>query len=219
MRFRTSDELIPSLVAELRPVRPLAGPTHRALRWAAGGAVFVFAGAAALGLRGDLASQLRNPHYLRESAALALTIALSARSAFELGIPNLARDVRWPLAAIAVLLTWCVQVALAVAPLPELPLVLARFWRSGLACVHRTTWLALAPALGISWMLRRGAPLERSAAGLFAALAAAALATLGTQFICVNDEPWHALVWHVAPVILAGLAGSALGTRLARRTS
>lgn len=216
MRFTTSDELIPSLVAELRPVRRLPGPGNRALRWAAGAAVCVFAGTAVSGFRVDLVAQLQDPRYVRESAALALTIAVSARSAFELGIPNLGRDARWPLAAFAVFLTWFVQVALAVATLPETPLVLARFWSSGLSCVYRTTWLALVPALGISWMLRRGAPLEHSLAGLFAALSAAAFATLGTQLICANDEPWHALVWHVVPVMLAGLAGSALGTRLAR---
>lgn len=215
MHSRTNDDLIRSLVAELRPVRRLPGPGSRALCWAGCAALCVFAGAAGFGFRVDLAERLQNARYLSESATLVLTVALAARSAFELGVPNLARDLRWQLAALAMFLTWFAQVA----PLPHTLLTLAPFSRSGLSCLHRTTCLALGPAVGMAWMLRRAAPLEPRSAGLFAALSVAALATLGTLAVCANAEPLHGLVWHVAPVAIAALVGSALGARLARCNS
>ena len=55
-------------------------------------------------------------------------------------------------------------------------------------------------------MLRRAAPLEPGRVGVFAALGAA-----GIQFICMNDDPLHALLWHWLPVVVAGAAGVVLG--------
>jgi hypothetical protein len=216
MRSTTSDDLIQTLVSGLKPVRRLPRPGLRALRWMAAASLCVFAVAALFGFRSDLALQLQRARYLGENAVLALACVLAARSAFELSVPRHTRELRGQPAAVLGFLAWVLLVTQATA-WPESSIALPAFWISGLTCVRRTALLALAPTLAMFWMVRRSAPLEYRWPSAFAGLAAALLATLGTQAICANDAPWHVLLWHAGPVLITTIAGSLLGTRFSMR--
>lgn len=83
--------------------------------------------------------------------------------------------------------------------------------RAGLGCAARTFALALIPALALLGALRGSAVLEPRWTGALALTSAAALAAVGTQALCAKDDPLHALLWHVAPLMLAAIAGAGLG--------
>src|SRR5262249_1217626 len=90
-RPMTSDELIGSLVRELRPVRHLPGAGQRTLVWAGLAVVCVGLGCQVVGARPDLWLKLPNPSFLIENAVLLAVFAPAARAAFGLGAPGLER--------------------------------------------------------------------------------------------------------------------------------
>jgi hypothetical protein len=66
------------------------------------------------------------------------------------------------------------------------------------------------------YLLKRGAPLRLGTVGWLGALSAATAADLATRFICRNDHPLHALIWHFVPVLVIGCTGFVLGRLLLR---
>lgn len=81
----------------------------------------------------------------------------------------------------------------------------------GLACLA-TGLLYAVPAALLSWVVvRRGAAMDPSAAGLVAGVLGG-LAGLGMlELHCPNFEVAHLLVWHIAVVPLAGALGALVG--------
>jgi len=77
----------------------------------------------------------------------------------------------------------------------------------GWDCVPESVLLALAPAIAIALMLRRGAPLFPHSTLALGALAAAALGNLGLRLFNIDDISAMTLVWHLgASAVLFGLA-------------
>ena len=206
-----SDDLVRSLVNDLQPVRRLRGPGQRALRWGVLALVCVFVGTCALGLRGDLPGKLHQRSYLLQNASLLLLFVLSALSAFRLSVPGLGQSmVTRGLPALG-LLVWIGLLAFGWAHAPSAVLPWAAFWRSGVPCVARMGCLALVPGLALFFMLRRAAPVRAGWAGLWSLVSASSLAIVGTQWVCPKDDPLHVIVWHLGPVLVAGLVGIGLG--------
>lgn len=84
----------------------------------------------------------------------------------------------------------------------------------GLNCIRDIVVLGLLPGALLFFMIKKAAPLGLGKVGAFAALSVAALGAVGTQFICTNDDPLHALIWHYVPVLLLGWLGVVIGRRL-----
>lgn len=206
-----SDELVRSLVADLKPIRRTWSVDSRVAVWATLAVLFVCIGSYALGARPDLARKLRDPAYLAESAALLLLFVSSARNAFHLSIPGVERSPLARTVPILQLLAWALLIAHRWSPGASDPLPGAVSWMGGLPCVGRMLGLGLMPAFAIVFTLRKAAPLERAWIGFFAVLSVSALAILGTQMVCMKDEPRHLLLWHVASVLMAALAGVGTG--------
>jgi len=87
---------------------------------------------------------------------------------------------------------------------------LGRFVPQGVACL-KTGLLWAAPAAVLAWILLRGGyAVDRAAAGAaggtFAGLAGLAVLELH----CANFRLWHVVVWHLAVVPIAALAGAAV---------
>jgi hypothetical protein len=201
-----SDELIRSLATDLRRVRRLRDVEGRTLLWAAFALACVSIGTAVIGHRSDLSDRLRDPTYLVENGSLLLMFVVSARSAFQLSIPGMERGRVTRTLPVVGLLLWVSLIAVRLVPGASPPAS-----QPGVMCVERMTGLALAPAVALLAMLRRAAPLRRGWAGVCALLAAGSLAMLGTQMLCMRDEPRHVFVWHVGPVVAAALVGAGLG--------
>lgn len=208
-----TDEVVRSLVRDLRPVRRLRGAGWRTLAWASFALACVSIGAWALGARSDLPVKMRDPEYVREGALLLLAFALSARSAFLFSVPGAEGGAALRALPIAALLAWACLVSAG----PPSGTLAAASWTSGSLCVLKMTCLALLPALAVVFMLRKGAPLSAGWTGWFALSSAFSLALLGTRILCARDDPGHLFLWHLGPLLAIGLAGIHLGRWVFRR--
>jgi hypothetical protein len=206
-----SDELVRSLVADLAPVRRLRSAGSRATLWAVLAVSCVGLAAYAVGARSDLADKLRDPAYLAKSVALLLVFAGGARCAFQLSIPGGERSPRARTIPVIGLVVWVLLIASRWSPAASAPTAGADSWVHGLPCVLRMVGLGLVPGLAILVMLRRAAPREPGWTGWFAFVAVTAVAILGTQMICMTDEPGHVLWWHVVPVLISAAVGAGAG--------
>jgi hypothetical protein len=202
-----SEELVRSLVEDLRPVRRLRGVDSRTLLWAAFALACVCIGVYALGARPDLSSKLGDPAYRYENASLLLVFILSARSAFHLSVPGLERGQATRTLPMVGLLVWLSIVALRYSSGAGEPAAGAAASLAGWSCVWRMIRLALLPSVALFLMLRRAAPQRREWTGWFALLSSGSLAMMGTQLICARDEPRHVLLSHCGAVLLVGLVG------------
>ncbi len=69
-------------------------------------------------------------------------------------------------------------------------------WRSGLQCASKVAGLSLAPAIGLGWSMRRGAPSHADASSLAAGLGAAGCGAFVFVFACPCDDPLYIAVWY-----------------------
>jgi hypothetical protein len=204
-----TDDVIHSLVAELRPVRRLRGVGWRGIAWGAFALAGVCLGAIALGAGPNLPRKLAHPSFVAENAALLILFAVSAWSAFQLSVPGVdRRPLARALPAIG-LVAWFLLLVVRLAGAEAAPLD-----QAGWNCIRRLVWLAAAPAAVAFLMLRRAAPLRPGWAGLHAMLSAGALGVAGMQALCKHDDPAHILSWHLVPVLIVALLGLAIGRLL-----
>ena len=206
-----TDDLLRSLVDEMKPVRRLRGGAERALIWAGFAAICVGIGTWVLGTRPDLSAKLTDVSFLIEGSSVLAVFALSARSAFQLSIPGMEKSGTTRTSPLLGLLGWFLLVAIRHTPMTNALALESVSSLAGASCVSRIATLALVPAVAIFAMLRKAAPGRRRWTGLFALISASSLAALGTQLLCSKDDPQHVLLWHFGPVLVAGLVGAALG--------
>jgi hypothetical protein len=206
------EDVIQSLIADLKPVRRLPPPGWRALLWLALVAAFAFTLAAVADRPAAAARLAAAPDMWLAASGSALTMVLAAIAAFQLSLPD-----RGPL--------W------ALLPLPS-----ALLWigASGAGCLR--TWLVpgahaadlndskdcLAFILGLSiplsalllGMLRRGHTLRPGLTAAVAGIAAAAAAATLLVFFHPYDASATDVVVHVVAVALVIIANGAYGGRL-----
>lgn len=205
----TTDELVLALAGDLEPVRRLPSPGRRTLRFCAAALPLVALFLAVHGLRADWQRKLGETAFLREQAALLTFFTLSTWAALRSCVPG--RD-NWFVTALpaASLGVWLAFIASRHPGAHELG-------PSGVNCVVRMAAVALVPFAALTAALRRAPPLERGRAWALAVWSVTALGGFATQWLCTRDNAAHVLVWHAAPVVLAGLG--ALGCGAFRRRS
>ena len=91
-----TDDLIDRLAAELSPVQPLLQPWQRTLHWLAAAGVGLAGIAFFTTLRPDLAGSFREPRFLIEFTAIAMTATLAALAAFASTVPGSSASVSVP---------------------------------------------------------------------------------------------------------------------------
>lgn len=198
-----TDQLILDLASTSTPVRPLASPLVRGLKWFAaaffclGGALFF------LKLRPTISSDFGHFHFSAQAFAILAVAVMSALSAFILSVPDKLRSY----SLIVPLVTLGVWLVMILVPLFSSQGSAGMGW----PCVSETLVLGLVPGGLMFYMIRRAAPLRIFWAGLFAALAATAIGGLGTHLTCQSNSAMHLLVWHFLPVLVAGGIGLLLG--------
>ena len=210
---RSREELIRELTDELRPPRRLASARVAALGWLAASALVVAVVTLASGpLRPGVFAQLAGEPGFALELALGLSLsALAGLGLMRLRIPGLATGARAARPALALGFAWIAVLAIELfAPGPASTL------GARALCWLQVLVFSLPPLAGALALARRAAPLERGWTGLLAGLAAGSLPALAMQLGCM-DEPLHALIAHLGPVLLVAAAGAALGPLVLRR--
>ena len=197
--------LIAGLVADLRPVAPLARQQGMALAVLALG-VGAASMAALFGLRPDLRAGQPDPAALI-SAGLFLVLALaSAWAVIDAARPYVGiRREGWG---------WTALMA-AVLPAAALGLMAGNWLRggpagltfNGLNCMISGLGWGLLTAAALVWWLRRGAPLQPARMGLLTGVAGGAAGIFAMSLYCPHNDLVHIGIWHGLTVILAGALG------------
>lgn len=201
-----TEDLIRSLAADTKPVRPLRPPWVRVGVWLALAAPYVIAVVFMMSLRRDLPDKLSDMRFVLEQTAALATALAAALAAFELTIPGRSpRIALLPLAPFAVWLGTLGQGCLN---------AWFRFGPEGLslrpdwACLPGIVLVGAIPGVVMVAMLRHGAPLHPHLATALGALAAAALANFGLRLFHYQDASMMVLVWQLGTVaVLSALAG------------
>lgn len=85
------------------------------------------------------------------------------------------------------------------------------------ACAWQLATVAVVPASGLFWQLRRAAPYALLWTSAQAALASAAVGALAVQWIYGLNAAAHHLVWHLAPLLALTVVLAVAGRLLLRR--
>jgi hypothetical protein len=198
-----TEALIQELAQKCVPVKPMAPPLARLARWGAAATICLTAGVMVLGPRDDLTW---SAGFVVQTLLLLGLAVVSALAALQGGVPGEKRHVLIP---VVVLVAWAL-------------LLVATLSGSGPAgvgwrCIRNVLFLGAPPGMVLYLMLHRAAPLDAGGVGWLAALSAAALANVGTRFVCHHDGAVHTLAWHCLPLVLLSGAGILLGRLALRR--
>jgi hypothetical protein len=205
----TTDQLIASLAADLKPARPLPPPATRLAAWMALALATAALGVVLLGPRADLAQSVRSAAFLSRQGIALVAGLLAAWSALVLGVPGAERSTLQRAAPLFVMAAWLLMLG---APLLADDTAGSRLAHAfEWVCAARVTVLAIPPGVALYVMLRRAAPLRAGWTGALAALGAAAVGAAAIQCICPVDSPAHLLVAHALPVLVFAVAGILIG--------
>lgn len=191
-----TEKLIQNLALTAEPVKPINPPIRTFFLWLLLSTACIALAIAVTGPRMDWAALPLRPQAFLPLGALMLLVCTAAFAALCFSVPG-ERGPRtvWLLFAILslglslFLNTIFFQQSLTIG--------------SGWKCARNVFFLSLIPSSILYLLLKSAAPLWRRRVGALCALASAALACLGTRFICPNDGPLHFLAWHCGPVLAA----------------
>lgn len=149
---------------------------------------------------------------LAYTASLALAAAWlvgrAARPAAPLGRPG-----RAVLAVVLVMGGGAAAALFGTAPADRMHALLGETWR---VCAFNVLALSL-PALGLAlWAMKGLAPTRLRLAGFASGLMAGAIGAFGYSLACPEASPAFVAVWYTLGVLLTGLVGGALGSRVLR---
>ena len=203
----TTPELIDSLVADAQPVRRLRPPLLRAALWLLLAGVVLFALAALLGTRPDLAERLRQPTFTGALAGALLTGVLAAVAAFHVSLPDRSR--LWLLLPVPALLLWMSTIGYGC--LTDWVSITPGGVRLGatLECFATLVIASLPLSVALLVMLRHTALLDPTIVGILAGLATAGIAATAMSLVHELDASVMVLVWNLgAAALIVTLCGA-----------
>src|SRR5260370_37547238 len=202
-------ELIRLLADGCEPVRPLPRPWTRTAEWLVVALLYVLLGVCVVPPRPDLAAKICDRRFVVEQVAALATGMAAAVAAFTTVIPGYSRKfLTLPFLSLSI---WFGTLGHAyvqdnlrdwIRPDPG-TLALHPDWY----CFPAIVLVSSIPAIAMTIMLRRGAPLRFHLPAALGWLAAAALGSFGARFFCPQDASSVLLVWQFGPVyVLSALA-------------
>lgn len=213
--MRKTDNIIDSLVGDLKPV-----PRHALERRFAIGilpalALSLVLMLAILGLRIDMAEALMLPAFWIKSAYNALLAIAAFLAAYHLARPDGSQGRFFQIAA-AIVVTMAVVavIQLIMSPVDTYPKMI--LGSSALHCPLLIFLFALPVFAGNIWVLRRGAPTELRLTGFVAGIAAGAAGAWVYSWFCTENGMPFVLIWYSLGILLTGILGSLMGPRLLR---
>jgi hypothetical protein len=214
-------ELIQILVEDCMPVRPLPRPWIRTAEWLVIALLYVVLVVFVVSPRADLAAKISDWRFVVEQVLALATGIAAAAAAFAIIIPGYSRKLlALPFLSLAIWLA-----SLGQAYIQDNIGDWVRLDPDGLSlhpdwyCVPAIVLVGSVPAIAMTMMLHRGAPLTLHLTAVLGGLAAAALGSFGVRFFCSQDGSLTMLVWQFGTVcVLSAIAGCA-GRRLLKGTA
>ncbi|MDO9561569.1 MAG: NrsF family protein [Bradyrhizobium sp.] len=203
-----TDKLIAGLTEHADAVRRLPSPWVRTASWFAMAVPYVVAIVMIMTPRDDLAVKFTDFRFLVEQVAALCTAIGAAVAAFQSIVPGYSRRLLLlPLVPLSVWLAsvgeGCVEALLRGGALQT--------FTSDFLCIPAIALVGALPAVAMTLMLRKGAPLWPYTSAALGGLAAAGLGNFGLRFFHGQDASLMVLVWQVGTVfmltILCGQAG------------
>jgi hypothetical protein len=192
------------ILADLKPVKPLAPTGAYAFALLLVLAAVAAAGAALLGVAGWRALGLA-----QRTAVFSTLAAGAATMAFLAGrqiVPGSRLPVSPYLSAVIVWGVFAGVIATLFRPQEE-----PAFVSTGLVCLRIGLECALTAGV-LSWLLlRRGAILNPPLTGVTAGALAGLSGLTVLELFCPNPNAYHILVWHIAAALASALGGMAIG--------
>jgi hypothetical protein len=211
----SNDRLIEKLVADLRPTQARNVKTEMLLVGLAGLlelALYLGAGAA----RPDMASAVTLLTFWWKLSSLAIIAALGVLAAVRSFDPTISpgASLRWlaVLAGISLAIGW----ALDAAGGNGQPLLARLNWHEGVACMLNVAALSAPVVALLTFLMRRGAPVEGRSSALIVGAAGAAWGAFVFAFHCNHDDPLYIATWYGGAVVVTALLARVLLSRLVR---
>ena len=200
--------VVETLVAGLRPVRPLWPIRLRAGLWLLLEAFVLVWVASYTG--NNYGAKFGHPFYALEVLSFAAAATIAGILALRAAIPGRRVAPGEMVTAIGLALGGTVLIVLG-EPM-SFGSSLGTFGRIGIPCAIETCILGAAPLFALWWAVRRAAPMHGAATGGLVGGGAMLFSFALMRIKCPIDEPAHLLVWHLLPVLLliamSALAGS-----------
>ncbi len=213
MTARELDSLIDQLVAEARPVTPLAPPRWRALGWLSAIAAI---GGVAIYAFGDVRQLMeryagREGQMALEMGAMLATGVIAIAGAFFLAIPGASR--RWLAAPLAPFAAWLILSGLGCySQLVEngsAGLEFGESWECLLFIIATSAVLAVP----LIWRLSRARPIDPQPVALLGGLGIAALSAFALSFFHPFTVTFLDLALHLAAILIVVVAMGMTGRR------
>lgn len=210
---RINQDLINQMVNELQPVRPLKLHTGLLLVALASLTALLLVGLVE-GLRAGIVQGQASAFFMIANGLLLILGVAAAISVLTMATPRVGNrhdGPKWTMAMITVL--------------PMAALITLATQQSGtgllddsygLHCTFAGLAASLVTGSALLFWLKRGAPVSLGMAGLHLGVAAGALGSAAYGMACPIDGAVHLGIFHVAPVLIAGLAGFLIVPRLLR---
>jgi hypothetical protein len=146
--------------------------------------------------RPDMPMQMHQMSFWWRLASLGLIAVISSSVAILSFNPAYSprRALRW-LWLIAVI---CLAFGMFInaGPQAHMPLLARLNWQAGLQCTYKMVLLSIPAVVGLTVLMRRGAPTDRARTALLAGLAAAAWGAFVFVFACPSNDPLYIAVWY-----------------------
>lgn len=213
--MRKTDDIIDSLVADLKPV-----PRHALQRRFALGILPALAVSLVLmltvaGLRPDLSQALSLPVFWIKSAYNALLAVTAFLAVYRIARPD-GSEGRFFNAVATIFATMAViaVIQLLLSPTETYPVLI--LGSSALHCPFLIFAFALPVFVANVWILRSAAPTDLRLTGFIAGIAAGAAGAWVYSWFCTENGMPFVLIWYSLGILLTGLFGGLLGPRLLR---
>ncbi|MGO8066728.1 NrsF family protein [Rhizobium leguminosarum] len=213
--MRETEDVIDSLVRDLKPVSRHALERRFALAILPALAVSLLLMLIVLGLRIDMAQALMLPVFWIKSAYNALLAIAAFAAVYRLSRPDGSEGRFFGIAA-AIILALAVMavIQLALSPAASYPVLVLGF--SALHCPLLIFAFAMPILIGNTWVLRGGAPSNLGITGFIAGIAAGASGAWVYSWFCTENGLPFVTLWYSLGILLTGAIGALLGPRLLR---
>lgn len=213
-RQSTTDEIIATLVHDLRPLPRGTVSTRLTVGMMAGGVLALFLVISLLGVRPDLASAARSEAMWSKTLYTLVFSVVSVLAVSKLARPDGRSDVLWLLPVPLLMYLPVVGREIATASGHNwLPLLLGHGWQE-------CTWMIIALSVpvfgGLLWAFKKFAPSRPRVAGAVSGLCASSVAGVVYGLHCPANTALFVLVWYTLAFAIAAALGAWVGERLLR---